>query len=296
MEIKTYFENHKQIIQNELLKAKSVVYIAVAWINFKEYFNIFDQLLDDKVELNIICSDNIQNRSHQEYVQKLRTKGSKIKLLKMPHYKNHMHHKFAIIDNQTIINGSFNWSPNATRSFENLMVIKKFTDEIQKFVIEFKNLELIEEGTIKKLTKLKKCEYCDDGKLVNILVFSRKVSKNLETSGDIVQVCSDCDFFENDNNIITNNQLYILADNYNSVDDETEYKNINSLIFEQLNQYINNDIIIHAIGQVCHGLDLFDEDVIQTKILWKNKFTEDRIQDVYEDQDFDVNYDSTSYL
>ncbi len=36
-----------------------------------------------------------------------------------------MHHKFAIIDGHTLLNGSFNWSDSAvTRNNENLMVIE----------------------------------------------------------------------------------------------------------------------------------------------------------------------------
>ena len=135
MELKTYFENHKQIIQNELFEAKSNVYIAVAWIKFKEYFNIFDEILKKKIELNIICSDNRQNRAHKVFIQELMDKGAKIKLLEMPHYKNHMHHKFVVIDGKTIMNGSFNWSPNATRSFENIKVINDAPDEAEHFII-----------------------------------------------------------------------------------------------------------------------------------------------------------------
>ena len=45
-----------------------------------------------------------------------------------------------------------------------------------------------------------------------------------------------------------------------------------------------------------HRLDFDDEDEYGTKILWANKFVAGKIQDEYEDQDFDVNYDSTSYL
>lgn len=207
-----------------------------------------------------------------------------------------MHHKFAVIDNKTILNGSFNWSSNATKSFENIMVIRNFNKEILKFIGEFKKLKLIETETIRKLNKFDKCDCCGNGKIVNILVFSSKTSKYFETSGDIVNICTECDYFENNNEIITNNELFILADNYKSIDNEEEYEVIYNLIFDELNQYINNGITIHAIGQVENGLDAYDDDFVQTNILWKNKFIGEIILDVYEDQDFDVHYDSTSYI
>lgn len=294
MKITTHFENHKQIIENELLKANEQVYIAVAWINFKEYENIFLQLLERKIELNIICSDNRQNRSHQEVIDRLKEKQAKIKLLEMPQARNHMHHKFAIIDKKTIINGSFNWSPNATKSFENLMIIDNLK-EAQKFIEEFKKLELIEKETIKKLIKLNKCSCCN-GHVVNILVFSNDTSKGFETSGDIVQVCSECFNYRNDSNMILNTRLFILVDNYNLCNDEETSDYLSDQIFDELNQYINNNDIIHAIGKVHKGLNQYDDDETVTKILWKNKFTGDKIQQEYEGSHFDVHYDSSSCL
>jgi len=296
MRFEVFFENHKQVIENELSKAKMDVYIAVAWINFREYYPIFDSLLRNNINLEIICSDNFQNRSHQEFITKLIKGGAKIKLLRMPHSKNHMHHKFAIIDNHTVLNGSFNWSPNATKSFENLMILNGSSQEISKFIEEYKKLKLIETDTIKNLTNLKKCDCCDSGKIVNILVFSSKASKYFETSGDIVHVCTDCDFFENGSEMITNNQLYILADIYNSFDNEEDHEKIDRSIFDELNQYINNGIIIHAIGQVTNRLSQYDEEYTQTIIFWKNKFVGNIIPDCYEDQNFDVYYDHTTYL
>lgn len=296
MKFEVCFENHKQMIENELIKAKKNVYIAVAWINFKEYYSIFESLLKNNVVLEIICSDNKQNRSHQKFIKNLIEAGAKIKLLKMPYSKNHMHHKFAIIDGHTILNGSFNWTPNATKSFENLMILNGFPKEISKFIEEYKKLKLIETQTIKELIKLEKCNCCNAGKIVTILVFSSKSSEYFETSGNIIHVCTKCDFFENNDDLITNNQLYILVDTYNSVDNENDFESINQSIFDELNQYINNGIIIHAIGQVVNRLTPNDEDVTQTVILWKNKFVGNIIPDCYADQNFDVYYDHTSYL
>lgn len=65
MEIESFFENQKQIIENELLKAKSNILIAVAWINFKEYGDIFEQILEKNVKLQIICSDNSTNQLYK---------------------------------------------------------------------------------------------------------------------------------------------------------------------------------------------------------------------------------------
>jgi len=75
----------------------------------------------------------------------------------MPSLRNHMHNKFVVIDNIHIINGSFNWSPNAEKSFENLMVIKNDKITAKKIRDEFNQLLNIETQTIKKLHKKNKC-------------------------------------------------------------------------------------------------------------------------------------------
>ncbi len=174
MTVESHFENHKSVIETELKQAKEIVLIAVAWINFKEYFEIFKEVIKNKAKLKIVCSDNWQNRSHQFFIDELSKLGAEIKLLKMPRQTNHMHHKFSIIDNKTILNGSFNWSPNATSSFENILVFKDFPNEVTKFINEFDKLLSIEAKNIRVLQKVKKCsERNCDGEIFNVLVFTK---------------------------------------------------------------------------------------------------------------------------
>lgn len=293
MEITSYFENHKSIIEAHLSKAKHEALIAVAWINFKEYFEIFDELLDNNVSLKIICSDNPQNRAHQTEIQSLKMKGAEIRLLQMPYTKNHMHHKFAILDNSTIINGSFNWSPNATKSFENLVVIKNCPNEVAKFYEEFNKILKIETSTIKTVQKKVRCQYCNDcdGEMLNMLVFSEYSTKYFETYGDIVSFCNSCYDFEPIVECFQNTSLCMLLNEFPLAKDDYEYEYLNNLIFEELNQYINESAI-HAVGKVKSGLDFDDEDYVNTKVIWKNKFVGDRIPDEIENTDFNVLYDN----
>lgn len=199
MEIEIHFEHLKEIIERELLSAKSTVYIAVAWINFKEYNEIFKSLLKNNVQINVICSDNDSNRNYISEIKNLKLAGAKIRLLEMPNTKNHMHHKFAVIDGSIVINGSFNWSTNANKSFENITIFREAPKQAKEFYDEFKKLEIIEKTTVDRLQDLKKCDCCESGEIVNILVFSKSSSKYFETSGDIVKVCTECDFYSNEN-------------------------------------------------------------------------------------------------
>jgi phosphatidylserine/phosphatidylglycerophosphate/cardiolipin synthase-like enzyme len=153
----------------------------VAWINFREYFATFKELLDRKVRLHIICSANRANRSHQLKIDELITLGAKIRLLEMPNTKNHMHHKFVVIDGKSILNDSFNWSPNATRSFENIMLIRDCPEEAHQFIQEFNRLNLIESATIRSLQRRQRCKATKGcpGERFNLLVFSDRSSEYL---------------------------------------------------------------------------------------------------------------------
>ncbi len=56
-------------------------------------------------------------------------------------YKGIMHNKFAIIDNRTLITGSFNWTHSAEKlNDENLLIIKDEKRLIRKFRDKFKEL------------------------------------------------------------------------------------------------------------------------------------------------------------
>ena len=291
MAIKAYFENHKNVILENLSTAEHSVIIAVAWINFKDYFSAFENLLKKKINLSIICTDNKQNRSHQNEIDSLIKNGANIILLKMHRITNHMHHKFAVIDNQIVLTGSFNWSPNATKSFENLMVISGEVNLTTSFLNEFDKLTKIKTVDIPSLQKSKKCKNCSDGELFNILVFSERRDKNFETSGDLLEICISCLEFCSIEDCITDPQLYLTLNSYSESRDEYELDEIDRDINSFLNNYASTELLIHAIGKVARELSYLDDEIIFTNIIWKNKFVGDRIPDSLESE-FDVYYDN----
>lgn len=52
---------------------------------------------------------------------------------------DHMHHKFAIVDGQSLITGSYNWTRGATRNHENVTVLSD-SELIEAFSKEFERL------------------------------------------------------------------------------------------------------------------------------------------------------------
>ncbi|TOA15515.1 phosphatidylserine synthase, partial [Vibrio parahaemolyticus] len=118
MELEVYFDALENSVMQELSKAKVYVKVAVAWITFQNYEQLFIDLSKKGVKIEILVSDSPQLRNNQmTTVNNLIKHGITVIVCKMPSSRNYMHHKFAVIDDSVVINGSFNWSANAAMSF-----------------------------------------------------------------------------------------------------------------------------------------------------------------------------------
>lgn len=108
-----------QII-HRIQSAKQAIDICVFTISDN---NISDAILaayEKGVKVRII-SDNFKANDQGSDIYDLAKKGVDVRLDKSP---NHMHHKFAIFDQQILVNGSFNWTRSAsTVNEENITVL-----------------------------------------------------------------------------------------------------------------------------------------------------------------------------
>jgi HKD family nuclease len=290
--VTVYMDDLQSQIQLHLNRASREVRIAIAWISFDQYESIFRNLVSKGVKVKILCSDTHQNRSQSATTNALRHCGVDIRLCTMPRTSNFMHHKFCIIDQSIVLNGSFNWSKNASRSFENLLVIKDEPQVVTQFLSEFNKVSALDQAAIRSLQAIQRCRHpkCS-GKLVNILVFSSMPQPmTYELWGDVVQFCTVCgsDDFEVVNSAVQDTMLHGLFEGY-QLDDEIDNNQVDRDIDSQLTGYAIRGTLIHGIGFVVRGLIWRHEDDICTRIIWKNKFVTDQIDDRYE-TDFDVLY------
>ena len=79
--------------------------------------------------------------------EKLFDKGSDIRDLlaagipvRVDETANHMHHKFALLDNQTLLTGSYNWTRSAARYNHENLVVTDQVNLVQDFCREFDRL------------------------------------------------------------------------------------------------------------------------------------------------------------
>lgn len=148
--IEVHFKQIRARIIENISKAQKTLQIAIAW--FTNY-EIFEKLLEVqeagvKIDL-IILNDLINNGGYSLDFNVLIEKGVN---LYISEYPTLMHHKFCIIDDKILLNGSYNWTYYAESiNEENLLVIKDkstinlFQLEFDKLVEKFERVDVMPE-------------------------------------------------------------------------------------------------------------------------------------------------------
>ncbi len=139
METEAIFENIADRIGEEISDAKSSIYLAIAWFTNKQLFSKLVEKANNGCSVYLMVSDDLINdQSYVDYDQ-LRIKHSKVYFIGDGN-NDLMHHKFCVIDHQTSITGSYNWSYKAETNHENIIITKDDTSLANQFISEFNNI------------------------------------------------------------------------------------------------------------------------------------------------------------
>ena len=140
MIIQAHFENIKQILTEEIKDSRSSIKVAVAWFTDLELFQNLIEKASQNIEVDlIILDDDINNSSNIDY-ELLKEHNGRVWKISERNRKSLMHNKFCIIDQSTIITGSYNWSYKARTNHENITVVKENHDLIKQFDKEFQRI------------------------------------------------------------------------------------------------------------------------------------------------------------
>lgn len=139
MQTDAVFENIGERITKEIRNSKQSILVAVAWFTNRNIFNAILKKARDGCSVSIIISDDLINgNSRIDYSEIEKYNGRIYK------YGNGdtelMHNKFCIIDNSTVITGSYNWSYKAESNFENIVI--NYDDKLlaNQFAAEFNSI------------------------------------------------------------------------------------------------------------------------------------------------------------
>lgn len=182
--VKAHFEKIRNEILNEIDLANNEILVAVYWFTNLELFEKLISKIENGIKVQLIVhNDYINNRETGLPFQKLIDKGGEFYF---SDNFNPMHNKFCVIDNRTLINGSYNWTYYAeNRNRENILIIKDEIETINSFRHEFYRLKELAEQ-INKIRYLTKFEVDENNELTtrdylaNDLVYQAKYTNTPE--------------------------------------------------------------------------------------------------------------------
>jgi Phosphatidylserine/phosphatidylglycerophosphate/cardiolipin synthases and related enzymes len=134
--IVTLFDGIANNIIERINAAQFSVKIAVAWFTNFDLFNCVKSALDRNVEVILVTNnDLINNGGYCLNFDKLISCGLKLHLVEYP---DMLHYKFCIIDDNTVISGSYNWTFYAEEiNKEDVLIVDGFSDVTSEFVERF---------------------------------------------------------------------------------------------------------------------------------------------------------------
>jgi hypothetical protein len=138
MPTQAYFDNIKLHLIQELSTARRSISIAVAWFTDRELFKLVCQKASEGLDVELILMDDRINRGSSLDYEELNKAGGRVYLLgDKKRNQQIMHNKFCIIDSCTVVTGSYNWSYQAQRNYENITVITEQPELAVQFQHEF---------------------------------------------------------------------------------------------------------------------------------------------------------------
>lgn len=128
----------KQRIISEIEKANQNIFVAMAWFTDRDIANAIINAKKRNITVDIILSSNAQNETVK---QMFKAENISIHAFETGDERGMMHHKFCLIDNRISINGSYNYSYNASNNnVENIQVTDDLNTYRQLFA-EFERLK-----------------------------------------------------------------------------------------------------------------------------------------------------------
>jgi hypothetical protein len=140
----SHFAGIENAISEVLTDARFSIKVAVAWFTNDNLFNILCDKANQGVDVQVILSNSINDYDKGEvYSQQLQNVGGALFRCGAADFKSGglMHHKFAVVDDETVITGSFNWTNQGNRNEENIVIIRD-GKQAQIFLHRFDRLKL----------------------------------------------------------------------------------------------------------------------------------------------------------
>jgi HKD family nuclease len=137
VETQAYFDNIQSEIHRRLTAAEREIDLAVAWLTDRVLFDVLCQKATSGVKVRLLLFDDDINKHLT--INRLETSGGRVFRIA----EKLMHNKFCVIDRETVISGSYNWTNKAAqdKNYENITITtgdpffaSQFVQEISRIV------------------------------------------------------------------------------------------------------------------------------------------------------------------
>lgn len=141
MKTQAHFSGIREAIIKQLEDAKENVLVAVAWLTDRTLFDSLVSCQRRGVTVSLAVLDDRINRHSSIAWERLTALGGRLCWIPEGTTRaGSLHHKFCLIDNDTVINGSFNWTYRASSADENIIIIQGDTEFAEQFQRAFMHL------------------------------------------------------------------------------------------------------------------------------------------------------------
>lgn len=141
MQLKAHFSNIHTVIIAHVEQAQSEIVAAIAWFTDRDIFEVLCTKARSGVKVSVaLIGDEINRGPGGLHFDRLSALGGNVAFLPSGNREPTMHHKFCVIDRDTVITGSYNWSHKARTNDENITVVTGSADFAGKYLDSFDRL------------------------------------------------------------------------------------------------------------------------------------------------------------
>lgn len=149
----TTLSENKEIfeeLKGQIKSAKKQIKVVSAWFTDPELFSLLVDKQKSGVEVEVVVSD--QKDNNKLPFGDLVSVGGKVRKVKNAGY-GMMHQKFCIIDNETLVHGSYNWTINARKNNHESVIITNHQNTVNDMKNLFNRLTSKESEQVKNSSK-----------------------------------------------------------------------------------------------------------------------------------------------
>lgn len=129
------FSNLEHDLLKELDNAKAIIFVCVAWFTNPTLKQKLLDKLNDGCDVRVIINDDGINKHHSVDLSDVPSKRIRSER------KGIMHKKYCVIDNNVVIEGSYNWTTNAEhRNEEEFTIHRNDVDLASQFTKDFNSI------------------------------------------------------------------------------------------------------------------------------------------------------------